>query len=653
MAHKNILAGCLFFWLCPLLAQVDSLPISKKDTLQRLPEVLIIDNNYDFNDGIICRYPATQTAINAQPIISLPRHINSFNNLADVLQNGNYLFLKSYGLGGLATPSLRGTGANHTAVVWNGWNLQSSMNGTLDLSLIPESFLDNASVNKTAPSARYGSGAIGGAILLETPTQFNRGFQTLLTAKAGSFKDFYQSAKIAWSDSVFYSQTRLFHHSAVNDFVYTNKNLFGQPKVRQTNAALSQYGILQENAFKISPRQLIETKVWHQNNHREIPPTSAQASSIAFQDDKFTRASAHWQLVNDKTAWHVSSAFFDEQLIYTDASISLADTSRSKSWMNKLETFVYLPNRHQLKFGLNYNRLTAITEAYANTHLQHQIAFYTDYQWTDEKGNYLFNISIREDIVNQQLNPLSGHLKALVKGFEWKDKGIFEFSLDASRNFRLPTFNDLYWQPGGNPDLVAETSWSQEIGIGWREEITNYKRLKVSFFNKNINNLIQWRPVSNIWTPDNIAKVWARGIDAYAHFSKRLDGWILNLDLKYEYTLSTNQKVGDNAQNTLGKQLIYVPIHQGNANLKAWFKSFSFDYSQNFTGARFVTTSNLSEIPAFTYANLGVHFNPKKRQGTDFFIQINNLWNAEYEVVESRPMPRRNYMLGVSLRPLR
>ena len=72
----------------------------------------------------------------------------STGNLADLLANESQVFIKSYGLGSLATTSFRGAGASHTAVLWNGFNLQSPMLGQLDLSLIPTNFLNDVKLRE-------------------------------------------------------------------------------------------------------------------------------------------------------------------------------------------------------------------------------------------------------------------------------------------------------------------------------------------------------------------------------------------------------------------------------------------------------------------------------------------------------------------------
>ena len=91
---------------------------------------------------------------------------SSDQNLGDILARYTPVYLKSYGLGGLATPSFRGSGASHTPVIWNGFNLQSPLNGQVDFSLIPAFLMDQVQLQFGGAGALFGSGAIGGVVHL-------------------------------------------------------------------------------------------------------------------------------------------------------------------------------------------------------------------------------------------------------------------------------------------------------------------------------------------------------------------------------------------------------------------------------------------------------------------------------------------------------
>ena len=57
--------------------------------------------------------------------------------VAELLQARTPLYLKSYGPGQLASITLRGTSAQHTAVLWNGLNIMLPTLGQNDFALLP------------------------------------------------------------------------------------------------------------------------------------------------------------------------------------------------------------------------------------------------------------------------------------------------------------------------------------------------------------------------------------------------------------------------------------------------------------------------------------------------------------------------------------
>ena len=65
-------------------------------------------------------------------------------DLGELLAAYTPIFIKSYGRGALATASFRGTGASHTQVLWNDFQINSPMLGQVDFSQVPNSFFDEA-----------------------------------------------------------------------------------------------------------------------------------------------------------------------------------------------------------------------------------------------------------------------------------------------------------------------------------------------------------------------------------------------------------------------------------------------------------------------------------------------------------------------------
>ena len=100
---------------------------------------------------------------------------NKSNTLTDLLQENTGVYLKNYGPGMLSTIAFRGTGAEHTALVWNGININYPMLGLADFATIPVNGFSSLTLVHGSSSNLYGSSAIGGASVLGNTSSFTTG----------------------------------------------------------------------------------------------------------------------------------------------------------------------------------------------------------------------------------------------------------------------------------------------------------------------------------------------------------------------------------------------------------------------------------------------------------------------------------------------
>lgn len=91
-----------------------------------------------------------------------------FGSLTDLLAFNTPLAFKNYGPGQLATVSFRGTSANHTAVLWNGININQPNLGQTDFSTLPIAGFDRLAVQYGSSASVVGSDAVGGSVLLSS-----------------------------------------------------------------------------------------------------------------------------------------------------------------------------------------------------------------------------------------------------------------------------------------------------------------------------------------------------------------------------------------------------------------------------------------------------------------------------------------------------
>jgi vitamin B12 transporter len=111
----------------------------------------------------------------------------NIRSLTDILKFNSFIYFKENGLGMVSSPSFRGTSASHTAVIWNGININSQLNGQVDFNAISANSYDNITVRSGGGSVLFGSGAIGGSIHLDNLIQFSKQEKHKLLANYGSF----------------------------------------------------------------------------------------------------------------------------------------------------------------------------------------------------------------------------------------------------------------------------------------------------------------------------------------------------------------------------------------------------------------------------------------------------------------------------------
>lgn len=80
--------------------------------------------------------------------------------------------------------------------------------------------------------------------------------------------------------------------------------------------------------------------------------------------------------------------------------------------------------------------------------------------------------------------------------------------------------NDLYWRPGGNPDVKPEEGYSYDASISYRKSINKHLLFdaEVSGYLMNIDNWILWLPKDGnqwVWTPQNKRNVRSYGVELY------------------------------------------------------------------------------------------------------------------------------------------
>lgn len=577
---------------------------------------------------------------------------NKGNTLTEVLQENSGVYLKNYGQGMLSTISFRGTGAEHTALVWGGITINYPVLGLADFSTIPAGAFNNVGLLHGSSSTFFGSSAIGGTIHIdnEKPFSTSTGFadnkiQTTASFEGGSYGRYYGNISNYISTPKFSSRTTALWLDAANNFNFINTTKLTKLEERQINSAISQRAFLQDFSLVTGQRSYASLKAWYNYTDRQIPPTLTSANSAAYQLDESIRLVGEWvSLARGITT--LRAAFVKDFIGYDDVYLSSA-SKMSTTTVQANHTFT-LPKSFYLQAGVEGQFFTADIEDYNGFKTEWRASAFVVARYEPAK-RYALSAGYRQILVQGFKTAAAPNFGVTYK--VWKDRLLLKAS--ASRSYRVPTLNERYWVPGGNPDLKAEGGWSYEAGVAYKQGIKNWQ-LNAEFtgFAMHVNNWLQWQPTNlGYWVPMNLKQVLSRGAEVATGAKYEKDKFSLRADVAYALAIATNQKTYTGLQDLVGKDLIYTPRHVASAGLTLSYAGFSFFANAQYTGLRYTATDNLQSVDGYWLLNarLSKSFKINNSLGLSVFVQAYNLANSSYFNLPYRPMPLRNYRAGLSI----
>lgn len=592
--------------------------------------------------------PLDQFGLNSEKPDSIFKSHYASGTLTDLLGQNGLSYLKTYGGGSLATTSVRGASASQTPVMWNGFNLQSPTNGNVDLSLLPVILFDDVSLQNGANSSQYGSGAIGGVVNTNSSLLFtgNKKWEAKYVGSAGSFGEMNHGLKIGFSNSRLTTDIRAYHQQAKNDFTFRNFTLPGNPLDTLENGDFLQEGIQLQAKVALNEKNYITGRSWFQSSDRGIAPSMFETNGHARQTDQFSRSMLQWDHVRNHFKLIVKSAAMTEFMNYDPGFSQPISTTRALSLINDA-TVEYRPHHYDMTIsaGISDTWSQADVTQYMPSTQQNRASVFAGIRYQPYE-KILLSLNFREEELNGKAVPLVGSFGFDGHAFKW-----LTLKMSISRNYRIPTFNDLYWNPGGNPDLKSEDSWNEEVTTNFH---FRYKKFFFSYivtgFNRNTTNWIQWTPGASYWSPRNLLSVWSRGVEHRVKATYAFAKWNFTLIGGYDYVRATNEKSAIPNDPSLGLQLMYLPADRWNAMVQIDYRKFYLAYLHQFTDIRFTSTDHSSFLPAFSTAQvtLGKRIDYKDSYG-DLFFRVDNLFDLDYQAVPFRPMPGRYFQLGLTI----
>jgi len=581
--------------------------------------------------------------------------------LVELLEARTPLYFKNYGPGQLASISLRGTAARHTAVLWQGFNINIPSLGEADFAILPVGAATSIAVQPGPAAALYGSGAIGGVILLDQETDWRPGLRGSLQGDAGSWGLRGGSLAVRGATARVAARTTASYRTAQNDYPYTIQEARGPASYRLTNAALRhQWSLSQDLALRLGERGELTATAWLTDTDRDIMPSVYAAPTQTRELDQSRRLLLGYRhQAAARRQWSVRGAWFEDVLDYLDGgatSHSLMRTTQAQA-----EHTAALGERGSLRVGGEVQHFAADIDGYGTTAVAENRAAAFALLRYDPRPGLRLSGNLRQAFLPGGAAPLTPTV-----GVEWDWLGAqnpasaadsarpaLTLKASASRSYRAPTLNERYWRPGGNPDLRPESGWGYEGGAQLRQPLGPLAslQLEATAFHQLVDDWVQWTPNDlGFWSPRNLRQVRSQGLETSLAYRLRHLRYRLHARAAYSLTHTTKVQGAAADYDPVGVQLMYVPRNQFSFVADQQYGGWVLSAQASATGRRYIDASAIDFLPAYAVAGATLGYT-WHLPGCDLTssLRLTNLLNQAYFGYPGRPAPPRAWQANLRL----
>ncbi|WP_189663235.1 MULTISPECIES: TonB-dependent receptor plug domain-containing protein [unclassified Polaribacter] len=603
----------------------------QKDSLSnQLKEVVIIGAKKQQHNFI----GKKQVKIGTSQIIKNP------TNLTDLLRYNSPIALRDYGNGGISTARFRGTSASNTAVLWNGISINAIGSGQTDFNSLSASISDEIIVNSGGDSVESGSGAIGGTVELKDNLTFNEHKDFHLFSSYGSFNttsNFFKTNigtgkwALKFASTVNYSD---------NDYTFIDqryKNNDGS-LLKNDNGVYKNYGLNFSLGYQFSHKNKLyfySTGYYGDRLFSDGLPNPAAGSER--NEDFNQRNLLKWKYSFSNFTQTLNVAYLmQEYRYYDDKNAEEFTFGKSKNYNINYNLKYRFSNYLKISSSFIYDSNNGTT----NEIIARERTFFAALAKVTYKPSERLTIatSVRKELNSDFKVPL---VVSAAAEQEITDNLILKTNI--STNYRVPTFNELYWPIVGNLDLKPESSIQGEIGASYKKKNIE---ITTSLFYIHLNDKILWLPTaaSNLWRPRNVGDVVHQGIETFMNLSKEIGAHFFNFTMNYTFTLAKNKETDT--------FLPFAPKQLMNFNLDYTYKKATF-FVQNLYQSKVYTNEiniDFYSLNALSVTNIGADFEVYQHNHKKLLIgiKVNNIFNEVYYFSNLRPMPGSNFNMNIN-----
>jgi iron complex outermembrane receptor protein len=570
-----------------------------------------------------------------------------FSTIADLLTYNTPLAFKSYGPGQLVTVAFRGTSANHTAVLWNGININQPNLGQTDFSTVPVAGFDKLAVQYGSGASAIGSDAVGGSILLGSQPDWQTKLGVTIGQQLGQFRNNQTQLGLRYSGVLSRNwqvsgRTYLYRSQLNNDYPYREfRNYFVD------RATTAQRGLVQDIYVRHRNGRQLSVNAWLTDNDLILSPQDTIAR------ERTRTQSARLLTTYEAGTMTVRLGWIRDVLDYAKSDFTHPDHTETDRFIGRVEReFRLWPASNRiaisLRTGGEWSHYRTRTDGYGGGLItEDRQDLYALMRL--QTARWLVSANVRQAFVTRFSPPLTPSL-----GTEYKLLQSAQNTLIAKgsvgRSYRVPTLNERYWVELGDPNLKPEAGINLEGGLSLISTLSSTLNLTTDLtaYRNRVDNWVLWNPATN-YHVENLQLVVARGGELAGTLTYHKSGWRAGLRVGYALTRTSQERAYDSyARDVIGKQLSYVPVHTGTLN--AWVQRghSRLSVQMQASSRRYITADNTQYFQGVLLANLLAETQVRVAKAA-FRVQgqVNNLFDALVISVRRNALPGRNVAINV------
>ena len=610
--------------------------------------------------------------------------LNSFS-VADAIRYFSGVQLKDYGgVGGLKTINIRSMGTNQVGVFYNGIQLGNAQNGQVDLGKfsmdnIEEISLYNGQRSKIFQSARDFGSASSIYIQPRKPHFVgNKNTNIKANIKFGSFDLINPSLLMEYkiNNNISLSFNGEWINASGKYKVHYRRVLPKSKIIAYDTVAIRQNGDINAVRLEAALYGTLEKGTWNVNFYNYSSDRGVPGAVI---NNKWKRGERMQDInsfvqgnmklaISDRWNTLLNIKYASDYTHFENFDYTLYPTNnkfRQKEFYIATANLFYLTDFWDVSFSYDfqYNTLDADFQRMDNYDIfayprrtSHWLSLATSLDLNRLKIQASLLGTLIHETVRKYNAPDDKHVMtpAVFVSYRLLPNEDLRLNAFAKKIFRVATFNEMYYVEMISSNIKPEYATQYDLGLKYtkrpRYSIVKNIDAQIDVYYNLVEDKIICTPKSPLfkWTTYNLGLVKIKGLDVSVGNMFRMGNVFLQTKLQYTYQEARNYT--DPGDTFYGHQIPYIPWHSGTVIASALYKDWTLNYSFIYTGERYSQSDNIvynHVQPWYTHDVSLVKKFRIKDMNFKATLEVNNLFDQDYEVIFNYPMPKRNYRFSL------